>query len=227
MWGSESYPTYTQIVSDMLKRIFFISLLLLSFVHMVFAAKLDEEDKVALLNFGMHSNLPIYSEGVNELAELAPLYVRANIVKDGRIKLLDKDFVTDKLATANIVASKYLDKDTLKEIGKTLGCRYLLLGNVSNITVVEDGCWYYPGATKCPPNMISVKTSIALSLVDIKKNKIISVDFSNGAYRNRYDGISVKLMGYDVSQEAVKKSVKAASKEAVAKLMRSLFRKKK
>ncbi|MBR2139275.1 MAG: hypothetical protein IJ963_00220 [Phascolarctobacterium sp.] len=211
----------------MIKRILFISLVLLSFAHIVFATRLDEEDKVALIDFGMHSNLPIYSEELNGLAKMAPSYVRANIVLDGRIKLLDDDFVTDKLANANIVVSKYLDKDTLKEIGKTLGCRYLLLGNVRNITAFENGCWYYRGATKCPPNIIAVKTSIDLRLVDVKKNKIISVAFSNGAYRNRYDGISVKLMGYDVSQEAVKKSVEAASKEAVAKLMRSLFRKKK
>ena len=211
----------------MIKRILFISLVLLSFAHIVFAARLDEEDKVALIDFGMHSNLPIYSEELNGLAKMAPSYVRANIVLDGRIKLLDEDFVTDKLANANIVVSKYLDKDTLKEIGKTLGCRYLLLGNVRNITAFENGCWYYRGATKCPPNIIAVKTSIDLRLVDVKKNKIISSAFGDDVCQNRYGGALVKVMGYDVSQEAVKRSVETASQKTVLRLIGSLFRKKK
>ncbi|MBQ9764114.1 MAG: hypothetical protein IJV92_07145 [Phascolarctobacterium sp.] len=211
----------------MLKKILFVSLVLLSFVHMGFAAKLDEEDKVALINFGMSSNFPTYSEMVNELTKLAPSYVRENIVKDGGLKLLDEDFVTNKLATENIVISKYLDKDTLKEIGKALGCRYLLLGNVRSITVEEDGSWYHPNAIKCPINLLKVKTSIDLRLVDAETNKIISAAFSNGVCTNRYSGVSVRLRGYDVSQEAVKKSVETASKEAVVRLMERLFRKKK
>lgn len=208
----------------MLKKILFIALIVVSIVNVGFAAKLKATDTVALIDFDVEPYFLESCEEAPRLAELATDYVRENIAADGRIRLLNKELVDTRLASANIIVPLKIYE--AREIGQMLGCKYLMLGKIY-VSSYEWGCWYHPGATKCPANIIGVKTNVMLRVVDAKNNKIIMATIGEGRLGNRYGDATMKIGNYDVSRKVVNKSIEMALDKATGNLIRKLFDKTK
>ena len=209
----------------MLKRILLIVLILVSLPNIMSASKLKDNATIALLDFEVKSMSVETNEELEPLVKMAPVYVREAIKIDGRISLLDKEFVNEKLNAINFKVPKIFSKDDLKIIRNTLGCRYLILGTVYSVAT-ENALWYHQKALKCPQNIINVRTHMVLRVLDITENKIVYAAFGKGNYPNRYGGNLIKVGNYDVSKETVSKSIKRASDDAVRKLLRGLYSKK-
>lgn len=207
----------------MIKKILLTILTVFFFTNVVCANKLSNNDTVALLDFGLRSKTIFYSEELNAIAKCAPQFVRDFLTQDGRIELIDTEGVNSKLQATNFLLSDKLDDSNIKILGRELGCKYLLYGNVAFVTTRRE----YKNIRKkqtnigCP-NPIYIDTSVVLRVIDTETCKIVSYGIGKGMYsyyyRGESDGINVGRT--IVSKQAVKKAIEEASINAVDGLLK-------
>lgn len=212
----------------MIKKILLTILTVLFFTNVACASRLPNDATVAMINFGLRSKTIYYSEELNAISKCAPEFVRSCLLQDGRIKLMDKEAVNSKLQTANFLLSEKLDSDAIKIVGKELGCRYLLCGNVAFVTTRQElvnvhkknnllGC----------PSVIYIDTSVVLRIIDTETSKIVSAGIGKGCngYYYRGEREAVKVGSNVVSKKAVEEAIREASMNAVDRLLKQSFSK--
>lgn len=178
------------------------------------AALIDKGAAVVVTDMGVHKGTS--EPDVNLLnAEMASSeYVIQRLVTTDNFTVKDRTLLHDALQKLNVIG--LIDPDTAKKIGEILGVRYIVYGNVTDISVAVE---------KAVVNVNTVKAHIVLRIMDIETGKILMASKGEGISESAFGGDeNFFLIGTaKVTQTAVHNALQKAAFQAVDVLNERLF----
>lgn len=240
-----------------MKKIFAVIFIVTLIINSaVFAAKIEDNAQVAVMDFGTHPgavtvDINIFNAGktaheyvLQRLFELKSLSVMSNaeaekkfrsqsgmmnILKDlfsGKtLDVIDRFLVEEKIKAARLNTEGLIDPDTALKLGKILGVKYIIYGNVNDVTLSDVGTQIgIGGVTIC-----TVKSHIIVRMMNVETGEIISAAKGEGKSQSSF----VKIQGGEVAvievgrtkvtQDSVHNAIQKAAFQAVDILIERLY----
>lgn len=161
-----------------------ISLML--FVQSVFAAALPPKDTaVAVMDFGTRPGATTSEINIHNAEYTSSEYVINQLVKRQYYVVKDKDMVMNKLKAENLKTTGLIDPDTARRIGQMLGVRYIIYGNVVNVSVSDTGTeiMYNIGGGV---NVCTVKAHMLGRMMDVETGDILMAVRGDGKSKSSF-----------------------------------------
>lgn len=161
-----------------------ISLML--FAQSVFAAALPPKDTaVAVMDFGTRPGATTSEINIHNAEYTSSEYVINQLVKRQYFVVKDKDVVMNKLKAENLKTTGLIDPDTARRIGQMLGVRYIIYGNVVNVSVSDTGTeiMYNIGGGV---NVCTVKAHIIGRMMDVETGDILMAVRGDGKSKSSF-----------------------------------------
>lgn len=221
--------------------IFIILTILLLLTSIAFAAKKDIRDcpRIALMPFG---NKAIVSRELNSsgMLDVASEYMTTQLVWCGRFDPVDYEQVSAALKIISAGQSGLYDLSTTSEVGKFIGCEFMIIGNITGLTLKESGAGVSSSsAGGAGLNKHTVTASVTLRAVDVETLRIVAASMgrdsssstkaeikfplyrNKGGYTiwdvlaNRDDNFSIKIGTQQVSDIQVVNAINKAVWQAM------------
>lgn len=195
-------------------RIFLNSIfLLLLFTVQVFAAPITRDAKVAVMDFGTRPGATDAEINVNNAEYVASTYIIDRLVENKCFIVQEKDFVMDSLKADNLQVTGLIPPETAKKIGDKLNVKYIIYGNITNVSLSDTGVQILNGGvTKC-----TVKAHMIGRVMDIDTGSIIMAVKGDGKSASSYTKIPGVLAGtisfgtVKVTQDSVHNAIQKAA----------------
>ena len=161
-----------------------ISLML--FAQSVFAAALPPKDTaVAVMDFGTRPGATTSEINIHNAEYTSSEYVINQLVKRQYFVVKDKDLVMNKLKAERLKTTGLIDPDTARRIGQMLGVRYIIYGNVVNVSVSDTGTeiMYNIGGGV---NVCTVKAHIIGRMMDVETGDILMAVRGDGKSKSSF-----------------------------------------
>ena len=144
------------------------------------------------------------------------------LLKNG-FAVVDKDIAMDRLQMSGISTNEIVEPDSAKKIGEILGVRYILYGNVSNVSLsditveVEDDS-YEGSVTLC-----TVKAHVIARIMDVQSGNVVMMFKGDGASKSTYveagkHGSVIAVGSGRVTLDSVNNAIHRAALEIVGKM---------
>lgn len=203
----------------------------------VFAApKIDRNACVAVMDFGTRQGATPSEININNAEYTSCEYVINRFVDRDCFTLRDKELVMGKLKSEGLKTTGIIDPDTAKRIGKLLNVKYIVYGNVNNVSVSETGTEVV-GTICGGVNVCTVKANIIARIMDVDNGRIIMMARGEGKSKSSHinasaakNGIKtgvINLGTVKVTQDSVHNAIQKAAFSTVDDMMFKLFGDKK
>lgn len=123
-----------------------------------------------------------------------------------------------------------IDPDTAKKIGDVLNVRYIVYGNVNNVSVGEDGVALLGAGV----NVCTVKANIIARIMDVSTGRIITMARGEGKSKSSYVNVAVggdpskakmvTIGTFNVTQDSVHNAIAKAADHTVDDILFKLFK---
>lgn len=184
-----------------------------------------ERPTVAVMDFGKHIGAASTDIVLDNTEKTSSDYIIEALVENGRYDVVDKDLLAEKLAEQSLNTTGIIDPDTARRIGEILGVRYIIYGNLNDVTGSSTGVdIYYAGA-----NVHTVKAHIIARMMDVNTGDIVMAAKGEGSSKSSIVKAGEAKVGYitigtaQISQISVHNSIKKAAYAMVDKLTERLF----
>ena len=213
---------------DSFKRILFVALMALSLNSIALAGLIEDHAVVAVMDFGTHPGAATCDVALANAEKMSSEYIITKLINDGKMVVMDKDMVKHLLEAANVNTEGLIDPDSAKIIGNALKCRYLIYGNVNDVTVSDTGV----NTLLSNVNVCTVKSHIIARIMDVTTGNIIMAAKGEGVSKSSLVDINtfnagIKIGTMTVPQESVHNAIKKAAYNAVEILENRLYGKRK
>ena len=208
----------------MRKFILTIIMTLIFMTSVSFAATIEKNTSVAVMDFGTHPQAVPININIFNAGKAASEYVVDAIVKTNKFEVMDKSLVENKIKAEHLNTTGLIDPDTAKRIGKILGVKYIIYGNVNDVTLSEIGTDLVAGGV----TVCTVKSHLILRMMDVETGNIICA--TKGEGKSKSSGGSAALIEVGtakVTQDSVHNALKKAAIQSVDVLIERLFKTKK
>ena len=197
--------------------------LVLSF-NVGFAAIIEKNAAVAVMDFGTHPDAVPIDINIFNAGKAASEYVIDSLVKSQKFNVMDRFMVEDKIKVENLNTTGIIDSDTAKRIGQILGAKYIIYGNVNDVTLSDVGTSVIgTGATVC-----TVKSHLILRMMNVETGDIICVAKGEGKSKSGKSSVVLIEVGNSkVSQDSVHNALKKAATQTINVLVEKLYGSKK
>lgn len=204
---------------------FFSSLLLsglLSISGSVLA--IDRNSDIAIMDFGTRPGASEAEINVNNAEYVTSEYIIDRLVDDKCFQVEEKDFVIEQINAADISTVGIIDPDTAKRIGKMLNVRYILCGNVANVSLSEAGGAL--GGTGLTKN--TVQAHIVGRVMDTETGSILYMVKGTGKSASTYTKVKGIVGGtlafgtVQVTQDSVHNAIQKAAYAMVDELNKKI-----
>lgn len=215
----------------MMKTVLFTMALWMSTCISAFAGLIEDNAVVAVMDFGTHSGAASSNVALANAEGTTSEYVITKLINDGRMIVVDKENVRNVLVANNIRTTGLIDPDSAKAIGDLLHCRYLIYGNVNDVSASETGTNVL-GPIGGGVNIHTVKSHVIARIMDVGNGNIIMAAKGEGVSKSSLTEIStlkagIKVGAVTVTQESVHNALQKAAYNAVDILTERLYGKKK
>ena len=190
-----------------------------------FAAMIEDNAKVAVMDFGTHPDAVTWDINIFNAGKTANEYVTNRLFKSGKMDIMDRFMVEDKIAAAHLNTTGLIDPDTAKRIGQMLGVKYIIYGNVNDVTLSDVGTKIgIGGVTIC-----TVKAHLILRIMNVETGDIIMAAKGEGKSKSSYVKIkggeiaTMKIGQTSVTQDSVHNAILGASNQTVDLLIERLY----
>ena len=206
-----------------MNKIFFaittILAMLLS-IPMSFAATIEDNASVAVMDFGIHPDAVPIDINIFNAGKAASEYVVNALAKKNHFEIMDRSMVEDKIKTEKLNTTSLIDPDTAQRLGKILGVKYIIYGNVNDVTLSDVNTSIVgSGVTVC-----TVKSHLILRMMNVETGDIICAAKGEGKSKSAKSAIVLIEVGNSkVSQDSVQNAVKMASFQTVDILVERLY----
>ena len=182
-----------------MKRIILIlvSLFCLVTVNVVLAAPKTNVSKnacVAVMDFGTRPGASPAEISINNAEYTSCEYIVTRLISRNCFNVMEKDMVMNKLKTEGLKTTGIIDPDTAKRIGKLLKCKYIIYGNVTNVSVSDTGAsvgaGILPSGLGMGTNVCSVKAHIIARMMDVDTGRIVMVAKGAGKSKSSFTGVT-------------------------------------
>ncbi|MBR3721456.1 MAG: hypothetical protein IKN12_01710 [Selenomonadaceae bacterium] len=202
-----------------------IVLALLLFPNFTNAALLPDGATVAVMDFGTHKGAATSDISLASAEGASSDYVIERLVEDGRLTVMERSIMQEKLNKEKLKTTGIIDPDTAKRIGEILGVSYIIYGNVSDVTVSGTGTATIVGGV----SLLNVKSHIIARIMDVKTGTIISASKGEGKSTSSLTSVGAPEAGvisvgvHKVSQVAVHNALKKAAYNAVDIMLMRIY----
>ena len=206
------------------KILIFVFLLIMIFAP-VEAVEQVNRPAVAVMDFGSHVQTATDEIVLENSDKTATDYIIEALVESGKYDVVDKDLLAEKLAQENLNTKGIVDPDTAKRIGEILGVRYIIYGNVNDVTGSSTGVQIYNNGT----DVYTVKAHIIARMMDVTTGDIVMAAKGEGKSKSSLTKVGADSIGYitvgtaRISQVSVHNSIKKAAYAMVDKLTERLI----
>lgn len=213
---------------NLFKRILFVALMALTVNSVALAGLIEDHAVVAVMDFGTHPGAATCDVALVNAEKMSSEYVITKLINDHKMEVMDKDMVQHKLDAAHIKTEGIIDPDSAKVIGETLKCKYLIYGNVNDVTVSNTGVnTIFNNVDVC-----TVKSHIIARIMDVSTGTIVMAAKGEGVSKSSLVDINtlnagIKIGSVMVPQESVHNAIKKAAFNAVEILENRLYGKHK
>ena len=187
-----------------------------------------DRPSVAVMDFGKHIGAATADIILDNTEKTSSDYIIEALVESGKYDVADKDLLAEKLTEEGLNTTGLIDPDTARRIGEILGARYIIYGNVNDVTGSSTGVdIYYAGG-----DVHTVKAHIIARMMDVTTGDIVMAAKGEGKSKSSIAKVGKDGLGYitigtaKVSQVSVHNSIKKAAYAMVDKLTERLFGKR-
>lgn len=214
-----------------MKKIFCLVFILCMYCVVGSTAPLvDPNPTVAVMDFGTHQGAATLDINLVNAERTSAEYVIFRLVEDGRFDVKDVDAARKILNSNGIKIVGIIDPRQAKQIGELLGVRYIIYGNVNDVSASQTGTNAILPVHHIAGNVTihTVKSHIIARVMDVNTGFIIAAAKGEGSSKSSYTDISalktgVKIGTEIVTQESVHNAIKKAAYDTVDILESKLF----
>ena len=192
-----------------------IVLILLIFTP-VEALLIEKGSSVAVMDLGIHERTSEPDVNLLNAEKASGEYVIQRLVATNNFNVKDRTLILNVLQKFDMLG--LIDPDTAKKIGEILGIRYIIYGNVIDVSVAVE---------KVGVVVNTVKAHIVIRIMDIETGNILMAAKGEGQSASGFIGDSEKNFFFigttKVSQTAVHNALQKAAFQAVDILNERLF----
>lgn len=190
-----------------MKKIFAVCLMFVSIFSATEAAILEKDSEIAVMDFGilkreMEENLSLKDVGL-----MTSDYIIERFIDRKYFNVIDRPHLLEKLQNENLITVGSIPPDDAKKIGEILMVRYLIYGNVADVSLAEDN--------EAVVTVNTVKARIIARIIDVQTGKILMAAKGEGKSESalvNLDGEATVTIGTKrVSQVSVHNSLKKAA----------------
>ena len=184
---------------------------------------------VVVMDFGTHKGATTADINLTAAEKASCDYVMERLVEDGRFEVMERDLMQEKLEAEQLNTTGLIDPDTARRIGAILGVRYIVYGNVTDMTASDTGTSIMGSGVK----LLNVKSHIIARLMDVETGDILMASKGEGKSTSSLTKIGTEELGtitigtQKVSQESVHNALQKAAYAAVDTMLERLYGKKK
>ncbi len=206
-------------------NIAFLLVMMLTPVWKSEAAELMDKPTVAVMDFGRHVGAATDDIVLENTDKTSSDYIIEALVESGKYDVVDKDLLAEKLMQENLNTKGIIDPDTARRIGEILGVRYIIYGNVNDVTGSSTGVQIYDNGA----DVYTVKAHIIARMMEVTTGDIVMAAKGEGKSKSSTAKVGTDRLGYitigtaKISQVSVHNSIKKAAYNMVDKLTERLF----
>lgn len=203
----------------------FLLVMMLTPVRTSEASDLMDRPTVAVMDFGRHVGAATDEIVLENTDKASSDYIIEALVESGKYDVVDKELLAEKLASNKLNTTGIIDPDTAKRIGEILGVRYIIYGNVNDVTGSSTGVQIYSSGA----DVHTVKAHIIARMMDVTTGDIVMAAKGEGTSKSSSTKVGTDRLGYitigtvRISQVSVHNSIKKAAYAMVDKLTERLF----
>ena len=203
-----------------MKKFLITILLALSVIVPCSAAKIEQGATVAVMDFGTHPGAVPIDIDIFNAGQAVCEYLMNFLVATGKLTIVDRAMVEDKIKAENLNVTGIIDQETAQKLGKILGVKYIIYGNVNDVTISEvSGSIAGTNISIC-----TVASNLILRLMDVETGDIIAVAKGGGKSKSGKGTTLVLQVGnFKISQEGVHNALKNAASNTVENLLVKLY----
>jgi len=198
-----------------MKTFAIICAMILLTTQVAFAATIERGATVAVTDLGVHSGTSDPDVNLLNAEAASSEYVIARLVATNNFDVKDRSLVYEALKSLNMLG--LIDPDGAKKIGEVLNVRYLVYGNVTDVSIAVE---------KALVNVTTVKAHIVLRIMDVDTGKILTAARGEGSSASSLVGDEnfFYIGTAKVTQTAVHNALQKAAFQAVDILNERLFK---
>lgn len=212
----------------MLKKTFLSTVMMLALTANCFAA-VSKDATVAVMDFGTRPGATPAEININNAEYTSSTYIVNGLVNKHCFKVIDKDMVMQQLKAEHLKTTGLIDPDSAKRIGQILHTRYIVYGNVANVSISDTGTKILPGfGTGVGVNVCTVKAHIIARVMDVETGDIIMAVKGEGKSKSSYvkaqagnifTGVkTLKIGNMTVTMDSVHNAIAKAADDVTGKM---------
>lgn len=224
--SSDMFVVSNEVWLSMKKWLLFVAIILGMPVSLCCAGGFSANEPVAVMDFGARPDASPAEIKAHKAGEAASEYLIAALVRKGFI-VQDKDLAMLKLNEEGITTAGIIDPDSAGRIGEMLGVRYILYGNVANVSLSDTGGGldFSPGVLGV--DICTVKAHIVARVMDVQTGDIVMMIKGDGSSKSSYVKAGVKMLNQEqivtigtkkVTLDSVHNAIQKASADVVDKI---------
>ena len=182
---------------------------------------------MAVMDFGARPDASPAEIKAYKTGEASSEYFIAALLGKGFI-VQDKDISMMQLTEEGVTTTGIIDPDSAARIGEKLGVRYILYGNVANVSLSDTG-----GGLNFSPGVLgvdicTVKAHIVARVMDVQTGDIVMMVKGDGSSKSSYVKAGAKILNKEqivtigtkkVTMDSVHNAIQKASVDVVNKMV--------
>ena len=193
---------------------------ILLILTMIFAMSIQiseaaETPIVAVMDLGTHPGAVPIDINILNAGRVASDYTVEKLLDDNQFIVMERTIIDEQLEEENIKYEGIIDPDTAQRIGKMLGAKYLIYGNVNDVTLSDVGTQVLTsGVTVC-----TVGSHVILRMMDVDTGAIVSMSKGEGKSKSSFTNVGspmymITVGTKTVTQDSVHNAIQKAAYQA-------------
>lgn len=193
---------------------------ILLILTMIFAMSIQiseaaETPIVAVMDLGTHPGAVPIDINILNAGRVASDYTVEKLLDDNQFIVMERTIIDEQLEEENLKYEGIIDPDTAQRIGKMLGAKYLIYGNVNDVTLSDVGTQVLTsGVTVC-----TVGSHVILRMMDVDTGAIVSMSKGEGKSKSSFTQIGspmymITVGTKTVTQDSVHNAIQKAAYQA-------------
>ena len=211
----------------MLKKFFLGFGLAMLWSSHCFAAAIAKDANVAVMDFGTRPGATTSEISINNAEYTSSEYIINGLVNKHCFNIMDKDMVMHRLQEKQLKTVGLIDPDTAKRIGDLLHTRYIIYGNVTNVSISDTGTQIMTNIGG-GVNICTVKAHMIVRVMDVETGDILMAVKGDGKSKSSFvklhagnglTGVKVLKIGtVNVTMDSVHNAIAKAAEDIAGKM---------
>lgn len=211
----------------MLKKFFLGFGLAMLWSSHCFAAAIAKDANVAVMDFGTRPGATTSEISINNAEYTSSEYIIIGLVNKHCFNIMDKDMVMHRLQEKQLKTVGLIDPDTAKRIGDLLHTRYIIYGNVTNVSISDTGTQIMTNIGG-GVNICTVKAHMIARVMDVETGDILMAVKGDGKSKSSFvklhagnglTGVKVLKIGtVNVTMDSVHNAIAKAAEDIAGKM---------